>query len=327
LPSTFCSEKSTCGCSPENEKRFAINCYGLDLGLIYDKTHCWEESDSPCEEKCIEIGDEEECTEYPHGRISNIMRACAKLVVFKGARVVNDEFLYDDDPIVLFSRQRKDLPYFENCLIKNPLHCPAENTFLKCSKTCVRVGGVGKTGTSEYWTGGQYLNVTHEENPTNKTGCTGCQGWKADVLGEEWESQEYGFGFSPCKFDELSQIEGECGSAEETDFPVNDRVLAGYALDSEETWLLNEEEEVFPIVRQAIIDNDPLGAFPHVVYVHFELRHSLIKCVGYGSGRLNYGLSEKEEREKAVAVQVALGFSCQLCGLEPEKACIKLYEE
>lgn len=327
MPSIFQTLKSTCGCNVENKKVFIPNCYGLDLGLIYDNTTCYGD-ETPCEQTCLEEGyppnSAIRCTEYPYGHISNsLQRMCAKLIVFKNARIVNEEFLHDD-PVILFSRQRNKLPSFDECEINNPLHCPAENVVVACERVCNPPFDVdyGWHKYAIFYTGGNYLNIETEIIPTTLEYCTGCEGFEQTFL-PEWKSNEYAFGFSPCEFESLSDVSnGGCGSVYENGQHYN-KILAGYAINTNSTWLLDEEEAVYPIVKQAIIDNDPLGPFPHTVYLHYELKTILIYC---HKGDKSKGYTDKDKREKAVAVQAALGFSCQLCGLDPDKACEKLYE-
>lgn len=297
----------------------------MDLGLIYDKTSCYDEDDTPCfgPRLIATILDEEYFSIYPYGYPSNsLQRACAKLIVFKNARIKDGKFLHDT-PIIFYSRQRVALPSFDDCEIVNPIHCPAENTNLICTRECNPPPPAKRGSVADFYTGGNYLNVLTEEIPTIRTYCTGCDGF-TQTIQQEWKSNEYGFGFSPCEFESMSDISGGgCSSVEESGTHQN-KILAGYAIDPNSTWLLDEGKEVYPIVKQAIIDDDPLGAFPHTVYLHYELKTVLIKC---NTGDKALGYKDKDKREKAVAVQAALGFSCQVCGLDPEKACEKLYVE
>jgi hypothetical protein len=337
LSSTFYNKKSTCGCSdiPNTnfrQKNFVPDCYAVDLGEIYNNFPDY--SNGPCS-PCSQGGDPETFTNPPHGRIKNLTTACSKLVIFKGARVIYEEFTYEGNPLILFSRSRTSLPRlnaftFVRCTILNPLHCPAENGLrdVECCKTCTTTSGdppTTRTDTKCNLYGGPYLNVEHDEIPTNAAGCTGCERIEL-VLLPEWREQELGFGFSPCLFESMSTCSG--GNEDpiicEDEGSANLRILAGYAIDNNPTWLLDEEKSVFPIVKNAIIENDPLGAFPHTVYAHFELNTEYIKCCGTST---LVGFTDKETREEAVNVQVALGFSCQLCGIDPEKACVEIYEE
>jgi hypothetical protein len=306
------------------------------LGEIYNNLPTYE--DGPCS-PCAT--GEDSTTVSPHGRVTNLTGACSKLIVFKAARVVDGDFVYDGDPLVLFSRKRKSLPAAftafgsQQCTISNPLHCPAENGLrnVECCRTCTKTSGdppVTRETERCISYAGPYLNVDYNETPATGS-CVGCAS-KTPVLLPEWREQELGFGFSPCVFDSMETCRGDLNddfvyevNCEDFEQEATQRVLAGYAIDNNPTWLLDEEEEVFPIVKQAIIDNDPLGAFPHTVYLHYQLSTFYIRCCQ--SGKNYVGLSDDDERERAVNVLAALGFSCQLCGIDPEKACEEIYEE
>jgi hypothetical protein len=323
LSSTFYNFFSTCGCSQDDKKIFTPECFSLDLGEVYNNLTCYEE-ESPCDQCCYPRGEGEEdyCTEHPHGyNRKKVRRACAKLVVFKNSRVINGDFTYDD-ALILHSRQRNALPQFNECELNNPLQCPAENGLnnVPCFQTCTFDETTISYG---YYFGGPFTEIETEEDPSVGN-CTGCRGIIYNPT-SNWKSQEMGFGFSPCMLEEASLCGGFCDEMECVD-SIQNIVLAGYAIDTEESWLIDDQEEIFQTIKDAIIEHDPYGAFSHTVYVHYEIQTALIQCCSLNERRLS-GLRDKEEREKAVFVQAAIGFSCQLCGLDPDKACEKLYEE
>ena len=115
---------SLCSCSGDALKNG--NCHVLDLGTIYEKLPNYTEDD-PCKKTQKDRVINGECvTEYddpPYGIVQPYERACAKLLIYKNARIYERKINHSGTELY-FSRQRKDLPT-TNC--ENPIHCPPEN--------------------------------------------------------------------------------------------------------------------------------------------------------------------------------------------------------
>jgi hypothetical protein len=291
-----------CGCGG-NSNNFQC-CQVADLGMIYEKEPEYE-TGNPCKQAridtIVDTGEGVECnteyTESPHGRILNYRRACARLVVWTGAKIKGS--ISYNNKYVLYSRQRADLPT-EDC--QNPIICPAENEIYTCCNT--------SNTQSRSQTGGPYDGCSVDEDLC-ETDCSGAT------------PQIYKFGMSNCSLD--------------------GNILAGYAIAPSNWWFLNSDE--YQVVENQIIQNNPYGEAPVTIYAHFQVEWKPIRCDtrgGFtsepcnGEGRINdragrcggqhnvLGLVDKDEREKAVKITVAIGWSLGDCGYTPQEACNKI---
>jgi hypothetical protein len=293
---------ATCGCGNENSSEYFDCCQVLDLGIVYEQEPAYT-TDNPCEQTRIDTRDQDgnctsENTSSPHGTILEYKRACARLVVWSGAKITGSSFNYKSE-IVLYSRQREDLPT-EEC--ENPIYCPAENEVYTCCGF--------PFNNSKSQVGGPY-NGCQLDNNFSQNCIINC---------DNAIPQIYKFGMSNCSLD--------------------GRILAGYATAPSNWWFLSSS--AFNNIEQQIIQNNPYGDIEQTIYAHFQLEWKPIKCDSRGgdpacggSGRINVwngrcgdsytqGLTNKQERERAVRIKAAIGFSLGSCGYLPQEACDKI---
>jgi hypothetical protein len=295
-----------CGCGG-NVNNFQC-CQVADLGMIYEEEPEYS-ANNPCKPtRTDEIITPEEGEPYcestpdaePYGQILDYTRACARLVVWTKAKIINRSIF--GQRYVLYSRQRDDLPT-ENC--QNPILCPAENEIYTC---CAKEWD--GFSDNQIQLGGPYNGCS-----LNEEDC--------EVNCDDATPQIYKFGVSNCS--------------------LNGKVLAGYAIAPDNWWFLDSDE--YQNVEEQIIENNPYGEADVTIYAHFQLEWKPIRCktngglVGSpcnGEGKINtregrcggesniQGLSDKDEREKAVKITAAIGWSLGDCGYTPQNACNKI---
>jgi hypothetical protein len=243
-----------------------------------------------------------------------------------------------NDIIVMHSRQRVDLPRFKDtnqCEIINNIQCPAVNglTGIECDFECGARRG-------RYQYGGPYIYTTPIRVNIFGNFCPGsCFDVEYDPQ-PNWRLQDQGYAFSPCYLPEISVVGGSCPDVDNESFGRG-VFLAGYAVEPVVTetptnlepgdpdptaWYLKTGEEPFKSIKEFIIENNPIrDNFYHTIYLHYEMKTCLINCCKINATRKWSGLTGKDEREQAVVVQAALGFSCQYTGVTPSGACQNLY--
>jgi hypothetical protein len=320
LSSIINTPLSVCGCDSTTALDSFGCCYVLDLGKVYEVVPEYT-ANNPCGPTRFDtINDEGECEtafdEPPYGTILDYKRLAARLVIWKNAKIklsgTNPSLDYEERNIY-YSRQRKDLPQIVNDQCINPIYCPAENGLFEC---CAHGDDDG-----ESTVGGPYTNCTI--NPEN-----------CDLeCNQNWKPQIYKYGMSNCL---LSYIEEGQGS--------KNVILSAYA-ECPEWWFMDEGH--IESIEQEIIDNNPFALNRTLtIYAHFQIEWKPIKCKSFGglvgspcngNGRINFlvgdcgdsytqGLIDEEERQRAVRIKAAVGYSSTYCGFDLDKSCEKIYE-
>ena len=300
-PSAFC------GCGDQNAQDKLQCCNVVDLGQIYEEEPEYS-ANNPCEptrtDEIVSQNGISVCQSTPdpepYGEVLDYTRACARLVVWSNAKIEYGSLTGNRS--VLYSRQRDDLPVVSGGNCSNPIYCPATNEIFTC---CTR-----EINEPTYQIGGPYdgctidqdecvMNCSNPINPYFKHGMSNCG---LDTGGKKV-------------------------------------ILAGYALAPNNWWFL--EDDAFSTVTDTITESNPHGSAKQTIYAHFQLEWKPIRCNSNGGelgspcngrGSINKrdgrcgasriaGLSNKEEREKAVKITAAIGFSLGDCGYTPEKAC------
>jgi hypothetical protein len=324
LPSRIVSANGICGCGSTSYEDFFRCCQVLDLGAVYELEPNYS-ANNPCAPTRNDVIIDGECTIYPeeepYGSVSlQYNRLCAKMVVWENATIEGSNLNFETRR-VYYSRQRNGLPKFNGTTCERPIYCPPTNGLYEC---CTTIGGERPNGNSEI--GGPYLNCTIEPAADEYSRCT-------LLCDSNFKEQIFKFGMSNCELE-----------YEDQDSNSQNVILAGYAIDTNGWWFLSSDE--FDDVVNQITDNNPNGNFPQTIYAHFQVEWKWIHCSPMGgikgspcngAGRINYrdgrcgrsrmqGLVDKEERERAVRIKAAIGFSLGGCGFQPEKACEKIYE-
>lgn len=262
-------------------------CHVVDFGIIYEEEPDLSGVCEPCE--CA--GPPPYTSPAPHGRPDlDWRRACARLVVLTQASTSGGGLDYADR-FVYYSRQPEQLPAAPD-ICDNPIICPAENGIYKCcTETNVAPNG----------------NLSFVSKARGN--CQECGG-EPDCSGEAKVLHSYSL--SPCQLSSGS-------------------FLAGYAYAPDDWWFL--DDGAFNNLTQDILQYDPYANRRHTIYMYFAMKSKYIRCCDYCTvPAANYhqgpcgsstwlGLRDKEEREKAVQIYCAVGFSVNSCGFTPESAC------
>jgi hypothetical protein len=318
---TLVGPLAICGCGNQNISEQLQCCQVVDLGQVYEKEPEYS-SNNPCKPTRMDViiipeeGEpycESTPDEEPYGEVLDYIRACARLVVWTGAKIEGGSI--DGQRYVLYSRQRNDLPQITEGECKNPIRCPAENEIYECCGSSTSTEG--DVGLVNLQIGGPYngCELIEKDDEPCELECSG-------------ETPLFKYGMSNC------EIQTDDGKT----------ILAGYAIAPDDWWFLGDD--AFTEVENSIISNNPHGKNYQTIYAHFQVEWKPIRCKSRGGktgspcngeGQINkrdgrcgagytQGLTEKEDREKAVKITAAIGYSIGGCGYDPETACSKLEE-
>jgi len=337
-----------------SDERYSKCCKTVYLGVVYDKapTNGDYEINSPCYPVQITKDSEGTCaqstSEPPHGSVmKGLSPMCAKLLILQDAVATDSGVSYAKQQLLL-SRKINTLPYqyndpndglefFESC--GSPIQCPPSNKLFSCCNQTV-IGDKGGIAHIITQYGGPWKNC-EVECPSPVYSGTGVPMPTPGNKCEDNRMQIYSLPLTPC-FVEPREYSGGYGEFEIEHF----RQLSGYALGENDWWFLSSPEFTGLLTQVASVDPFRNTGIKHSIVLHFSAATRVIRCMrqhhycdsnpveaseNFHSADCNrsnmrvLGGDNKEEREKNVEITCFVGYTHNLCGMDPQKACEVVY--